>query len=127
MEHRTLLVIDDEPAITALIKRIAEACGYSVATTSDPEIFKEHVRREAPDLVCLDLAMPGTDGIELMRFLAGEQCQSKLLIMSGSEPQLLESALRLGEALGLEIAATIAKPLRIDALRELLTALNQKR
>lgn len=120
MANRSLIVIDDEPAITALIKRIAETCGYEVFTTSDPEMFKQRVRTEPPDLVCLDLAMPQVDGIELMRFLADEHCPSKLLIMSGSEPQLLHSALRLGEALGLPIAGTVAKPLRIEAFKELL-------
>jgi CheY-like chemotaxis protein len=123
MRRVTLLVIDDEPAITALIKRIAESCGYDVSATSDSEIFKQHVRAGAPELICLDLAMPDVDGIELMRFLAGEKCRSRLLIMSGSEPQLLQSALRLGEALGLPIAATVPKPLRIDAFRTLLTDL----
>ena len=119
----SLLVIDDEPAITALIKRIAESSGYEVIATSDPEAFKQHVRTAPPDLICIDLAMPHVDGIELMRFLASEQCPSKLLIISGSEPQLLHSALRLGEALGLPIEGTMPKPLRIDALKTLLTDL----
>jgi CheY-like chemotaxis protein len=123
MRCGSLLVIDDEPAITALIRRIAESSGYNVVATSDPEVFKQHVRNEPPDLICIDLAMPHVDGIELMRFLAGEQCRSKLLIMSGSEPQLLHSALRLGEALGLPIEGTIPKPLRIDAMKALLANL----
>jgi CheY-like chemotaxis protein len=121
----SLLVIDDEPAITALIKRIAESSGYTVVATSDAEIFKQRVRTDPPDLICMDLAMPQVDGIELMRFLAREQCQSKLLIMSGSEPQLLHSALRLGEALGLPIEGTIPKPLRLDVLRARLTDLSR--
>jgi CheY-like chemotaxis protein len=125
MAPETLLVIDDEPAITALVKRVAEPCGYEVLATSDPEEFKQRVRADAPDLICLDLAMPTVDGIELMRFLAGEGCRSKILVMSGSEPQLLSAALRLGEALGLPIAGTIAKPLRLDALRTLLTDLGK--
>jgi DNA-binding response OmpR family regulator len=119
----TLLVIDDEPAITALIKRTAEASGYEVIATSDAQTFKQQVQARHPHLVCLDLAMPEVDGIELMRFLAAEQFGAKLLIMSGSEPRLLQTALRLGEALGLDVAATIAKPLRIDALRALLAQL----
>ena len=123
MECGTLLVIDDEPAITALVRRTAESCGFEVFATSDPGAFKQRFQSAVPDLICLDLAMPGVDGIELMRFLAQEQCASKLLIMSGSEPQLLQAALRLGEALGLNVAATIAKPLRIQAFRTLLTGL----
>src|SRR5947199_9797176 len=114
---RTLLVIDDEPAITMLVKRIAEPFGYRVFATSDPDEFKQRCLAAPPDLIWLDLAMPTVDGIELMRFLASEQCQSKLLIMSGSDPQLLRSALSLGDALGLDVLGTIAKPLRDDELR----------
>jgi CheY-like chemotaxis protein len=126
MGRGKLLVIDDELAITALIKRIAESCGFEVFATSDPEIFKQQVRTDPPDLICFDLAMPEVDGIELMRFLSSEQCRSKLLIMSGSEPQLLQSALRLGEALGLPIAGTVPKPLRIEGFRELLLDLRRR-
>jgi CheY-like chemotaxis protein len=67
--------------------------------------------------------MPRVDGIELMRFLADEQCRSPLLIMSGSDPQLLRSALSLGDALGLEVLGKIAKPLRMDELRAVLDGL----
>jgi CheY-like chemotaxis protein len=123
MSQPTLLVIDDEPAITTLIRRTAESCGYRVLATSDPNDFKEHLRTDPPDLICMDLAMPQVDGIELMRFLAAQKCRSQLLIMSGSDPQLLQAALRLGEALGLPIAGTVPKPLRVDALRALLSGL----
>ncbi len=123
MECGTLLVIDDEPAITALVKRIAESCGFDTVSTSDPVAFKQHVRAGPPDVICLDVAMPHIDGIELLHFLAAENCPSKILIMSGSEPQLLQTALRLGEALGLPVAATMAKPLRVDTVRKILAGL----
>jgi CheY-like chemotaxis protein len=120
MRRQTLLVIDDEPAITTLIRRTAEPYGYQVFATSNPEEFKQRCIASPPDLICLDLAMPDTDGIELMRFLAREHYRSRLLIISGSDPQLLRSALSLGRAFGLNVTGTIAKPLRIHALRALL-------
>lgn len=123
--RQTLLVIDDEPAITTLVKRTAVPCGYQVFATSDPGQFKQHFIESPPDLICLDLAMPAVDGIELMRFLAGERCRSRLLIMSGSDPRLLQSALSLGHALGLDLAGTISKPLRIEAFRTLLMDLGR--
>jgi len=123
MECGTLLVIDDDPAITALVKRIAQSCGFTTVATSDPEAFKNHVRAASPDVICLDVAMPQIDGIELLRFLAAEICPSKILIMSGSEPQLLQTALRLGEALGLSVAGTMAKPLRVETVRKILAGL----
>lgn len=119
----TLLVIDDEPAITRLLKRMAEECGYDVIATTDADIFKQHVHDEGLALICLDLAMPGTDGIELLRFLAAEGCKSRVLVMSGSDRQWLHTALRLAEALGLDIAGSIPKPLQIGKVRALLEEL----
>jgi CheY-like chemotaxis protein len=119
----TLMVIDDEPAITALFKRVAQGCGYDVIATSDSEDFKQRVRAGDLDLICLDLGMPGTDGIELLRFLAAEECRCRVLIMSGSDPQLLHTALRLAEALGLNVVGSIPKPLQIAEVRQLLDAL----
>jgi DNA-binding response OmpR family regulator len=120
MKCGTLLVIDDEPAITTLLKRLAEGCGYDVIATSDAEAFRQHARENDLALICLDLAMPGTDGIELLRFLAAEGCRCRVLIMSGSDRRLLHTALRLAEALGLEIAGSIPKPLQIAEIRLLL-------
>ncbi|HEX8937469.1 MAG TPA: hypothetical protein VF776_04300 [Sphingomicrobium sp.] len=62
----TLVTIDDAPAITARIKRIARPCGYQ-------PLGNRILRRSSgmsngrPDLTCINLAMPGTDGIELVR------------------------------------------------------------
>jgi YesN/AraC family two-component response regulator len=64
--------------------------------------------------------MPCFDGIEILRFLARRQCRSQLLIISGFDPGMVQSALRLGEALGLNMAGTIAKPIDIAKLRRLL-------
>ena len=120
MARSRLLVIDDEPAITALIRRTAEPCGYEVVETSETEAFKKQLGALKPKVICLDLAMPGFDGIEILRFLARRQCASQLLIISGFDPVMVQSALRLGEALGLNMAGTFSKPIDIVKLRRLL-------
>jgi len=120
----SLFVIDDEPAICTLIQRIGEGCGYRVAVTSDPAVFKQQLQAVAPSVICLDLAMPGTDGIEMLRFLAAQGCRARLLIISGYQSAMVQMAVRLGEALGLEIAAVLSKPIRIAELRHLLLQLD---
>jgi YesN/AraC family two-component response regulator len=70
--------------------------------------------------------MPRFDGIEILRFLARQECRSRLLIISGFDPAMVQSALRLGEALGLNMAGTIAKPIDIARLRKLLGELTTK-
>jgi CheY-like chemotaxis protein len=121
----SLFVIDDEPAICTLIKRVAEGCGYPVAVASDPALFKQQYRAVAPSVICLDLAMPGSDGIELLRFLAAQGCRARVLVISGYNNAMVQMAVRLGEALGLEIAAVLTKPIRIAELRNLLLQLDR--
>ena len=123
MPGNTLFVVDDEPAICTLIQRIAEGCGYPVAVASDPAKFKQQFQAVAPSVICLDLAMPGSDGIEVLRFLAAQGCSARLLIISGYQSAMVQMAVRLGEALGLEIAGLLSKPIRIAELRSLLLQL----
>ena len=120
MSGNSLFVIDDEPAICALIQRVGEGCGYAVATASDPELFKHQFRAVAPRVICLDLAMPGSDGIEMLRFLAAEGCRARILVISGYNSAMVQMAVRLGQALGLEMAGVLGKPIRIADLRNLL-------
>ena len=60
--------------------------------------------------------MPGMDGVELLRFLADEDYNAPVLIVSGFDRRVLESAFRLGEALGLNMAGPLEKPVRLDQL-----------
>jgi CheY-like chemotaxis protein len=123
MPRNSLFVVDDEPAICTLIQRIGEGCGYPVAATSDPAVFQQQFRAVEPSVICLDLAMPGSDGIEVLRFLADQNCQARVLVISGYQSAMVQMAVRLGEALGLEIAAVLAKPIHIAELRRLLLQL----
>ena len=65
----------------------------------------------------------GYTGVELLRFLANENYRSPVLIVSGFDRRVLESAFRLGEALGLNMAGPLEKPVRLERLEELLTDL----
>ena len=120
MSGKSLFVIDDEPAICALIQRVGEGCGYAVAVASDPALFKQQFHAVSPSVICLDLSMPGSDGIEMLRYLAAQACAARVLIISGYTSGMVQMAVRLGEALGLVMAGVLAKPIRIAELRTLL-------
>jgi CheY-like chemotaxis protein len=64
--------------------------------------------------------MPGMDGVELIRFLADQNYDAPVLIFSGFDRRVLESAFRLGEALGLTMVGPIEKPVRFEVLQETL-------
>ena len=74
-------------------------------------------------MVAVDLGMPGMDGIELNRFLAEQDYRGPVLIVSGFDRRVLESAFRLGEALGLNMVGPVEKPVRFEVLEELLSKL----
>jgi len=74
-------------------------------------------------MVALDLGMPGMDGVELIRFLAEQDFRSPVLIVSGFDRRVLDSAFRLGEALGLNMAGPLEKPVRLEQLETLLNEL----
>jgi DNA-binding response OmpR family regulator len=115
-----LLLIDDEPQLAAFVANAATISGFeAVETGKDPE-FREEFDTERPRMVALDLGMPGMDGVELLRFLADRDFEGPVLIISGFDRRILESAFRLGEALGLNMVGPLEKPARLEALEAIL-------
>jgi len=120
MHGNRLLVIDDEPAVGKTINMIASGCGYEVRVTSDAVSFLDQLQRWHPTHIALDLQMPVVDGIELLRILGGRRCPAKIVIVSGVEGRVVETARRLGLERGLAIPAVLLKPFRAAELRHLL-------
>jgi DNA-binding response OmpR family regulator len=120
MTRPRLLLIDDEPALAAFVANAAEMTGFEPVVTSDDTLFRDEFHAEVPGMVALDLGMPGMDGVELLRFLSAEAFGGPVLIISGFDRRVLESAFRLGEALGLRMVGPLEKPARLEALEEIL-------
>lgn len=119
-----LLVIDDEEDICETLGELAMAKGFDVATISDPGMVADKLKTFTPDIIMLDLLMPGTDGVELLRVLADQVKDAKICLMSGSDSRVLNSARRLGSAHGLDVVAALEKPLDIGAIRKTLDQLS---
>jgi DNA-binding response OmpR family regulator len=64
---RQVLVVDDEPHIRAVLRGYLEADGFAVSEAGDGETALHLVRDGAPDLVLLDVMLPGMDGLEVLR------------------------------------------------------------
>lgn len=114
-----LIVVDDDPAIGAFVTGEAEAAGYAVETLHQPLRLLRHLQ-PAPDLILLDLMLPGMDGVEVLRHLAASECPARIVLMSGCDRRVLETAGRLAAAQSLNIAGYLEKPIRAPALRALL-------
>jgi DNA-binding response OmpR family regulator len=114
--RRRLLLIDDELSVARFIAHAAEECGYEAIITVTAESFRSQYLALEPDVVVLDLALPRSDGVELLRFLAEEKSGSLVLLISGFDQRVLEAAVRLGTALGLRMTAPLQKPVRLQQL-----------
>jgi len=123
MPQPRLLLIDDEPVLADFLASAATEAGFEPVITSEDQQFRDEFLAARPDMVALDLGMPGMDGVELIRFLAEQDYKAPVLIVSGFDRRILESAFRLGEALGLTMAGPIEKPVRFDELETLLQQL----
>ena len=118
-----LLLIDDEPQLADFVANAGDLCGYAPQVADGDEDFRAQFIALRPAVVALDLGMPGSDGVELLRFLAEREFNGPVLIISGFDRRVLDSAFRLGEALGLNMAGPLEKPTRLEALEELLLQL----
>ena len=117
------LLIDDEPGIGRLIKRVADGCGFTAAFTTDADEFKRIYGAHPVEVIAVDLSMPGFDGVEVLQLLAETGCRASVLVISGFDRRVVEASIRLGEALGLRMAGMMAKPLDVEEVRSVLTSL----
>jgi DNA-binding response OmpR family regulator len=69
MDVRAILVVEDEMNIARLVRDYLEHAGFEVTVTGDGEAAAASVRRSKPDLVVLDLGLPGQDGLDVAREL----------------------------------------------------------
>ena len=66
-DHRRILVVDDEPQITRVLRTTLSAQGYDLRVANDGETALEIMKDWTPDLIITDLSMPQMDGLELTR------------------------------------------------------------
>jgi EAL domain-containing protein (putative c-di-GMP-specific phosphodiesterase class I)/CheY-like chemotaxis protein len=119
-----LLIIDDNADLAAFVAKVARSCDYEVSVTSHAQEFCDLHQSWQPSHVLMDLEMPGTDGVELLRYLASEKSQAIVLLMSGHSLKVLESARRVAVERGLSVGPMISKPVRVAVLREMLLSVN---
>ncbi|MCH9651095.1 MAG: EAL domain-containing response regulator [Deltaproteobacteria bacterium] len=116
-----LLIVEDDPEIGALIGRIAEKCGFETAISADFETL--HGENLASySVVILDLHLPRVDGVEIIRFLAAEECQAGLILVSGVDKRLIKAAEKIARERGLRVVGSLTKPFHPTELRKFLQA-----
>jgi two-component system response regulator ResD len=81
----TVLVIDDEPTIREVVVRYLEREGYKALEAADGEEARALLGRYSPSLVILDLMLPGTDGLELCRWIRSYSALPVIMLTARGE------------------------------------------
>jgi signal transduction histidine kinase/ActR/RegA family two-component response regulator len=105
----TILVVDDEVHIRQLLRQMLTEAGYGVLEAAEGTIAITEARQHRPDLVILDVNMPGLSGIDVARLLRTHKgtAQIPILILSVEDPQI---------SAGSGVTAHLTKPVEMEAL-----------
>jgi len=122
MAERKILVVDDEPAAVEFVKAILEGDGTTVISASDGKAGLEAAAKEKPDLVVLDVQMPGMNGFQVFAELRKNEATAGIpvVMLTGvaEKTGIGFSKEDMGEFLGGEPAGYCEKPVDPAALQE---------
>ena len=112
---KTVLVVDDEPDIRDSVRTVLEQEGYAVDTAENGLRFIEKAKKSVPDLVLLDIMMPGMDTREILERLKEESIKVKIIFLTVVRLSEDEKNLLLKMA---NIVDYITKPFDLNDLLE---------
>ena len=95
-ERVRVLAVDDDPQALRYVRDALLKSGYTPVVTGDPEEALRLVEEEKPDLVLLDLMLPGTDGIELMKDILGAGDVPVIFVSAYGRDELIARAFDMG-------------------------------
>src|SRR5919204_2861051 len=112
-----LLLVDDEPAVRELLQEYFAGQGYKISTAPNGETALAAVRAQRPDLVMLDIRMPGLDGVEVLRRLRRHDTTLPVVMVTANEDVELAR-----ELLGMGAFDYVAKPFDFSHLEQVVAA-----
>jgi DNA-binding response OmpR family regulator len=129
---KTVLVVDDEPIVREVVVRYLEREGYQTLEASDGDAARDTLDRARPDLVILDVMLPGTDGLELCRWIRSTSQLPVIMLTARGEEADRIVGLELGaddyvtkpfspRELAARVRSVLRRSERIDDVVERLT------
>jgi len=115
---RKVLLIDDDPVVTAMYGKMLREQGFDVEVAGDGEEGLEAIRRELPDVVLLDLDMPKVSGISWLKTVRNRQRSKNLpvvILTGGGKRRLLREA-KHSDAIFVLSKATVRPEIVVEAL-----------
>lgn len=119
MSQKKILIVDDELDLVVVVRYRLESEGFVVIAANDGETAIEKVKSESPDLILLDVMMPGIDGYEVCKRLKSDDKYKDIPII-----MLTAKVQKLDRETGLKLGANdyIAKPFDTADLLEKIQA-----
>ena len=111
-----LLAFDDDREIVETICAIGVRAGFRTASSTSSDRLRELVETMKPDVVVLDLQMPGDDGVSALRYLADSRSTAKIFLVTGMDERTIAAAEQYGLRRGLSVFGTLQKPFDPDEL-----------
>ncbi|MBW7477764.1 response regulator [Paenibacillus oenotherae] len=112
MDKKKVLIVDDQNGIRVLLMEVFSSEGYATFQASNGKLALEIVRDEAPDLVLLDMKIPGMDGLEILKHLKAINKEIKVIMMTAyGELDMIKEATDHGALMH------FTKPFDIDEMR----------
>jgi len=121
-----LLIVDGAGDVTDSVGTVARNHGYTVATASSGARFVQLLESFQPTLIMMELHLPDTDGVELLRSLAARACSANIVLLGSVDERVLGAAHELGMSHGLTMCGTLAKPIATNELQAKLAAMRHE-
>jgi two-component system, response regulator, stage 0 sporulation protein F len=114
---KKILIVDDQFGIRVLLQEVLVQEGYKVFQAPNGPTALDIVKTQSPDLILLDMKIPGMDGLEILRNIRKMEVDTKVIMMTAyGELDLIQEAMEMGAL------AHFTKPFDIDELRQAVNA-----
>ena len=117
---RRVLILDDDPMMTRTLELSLQGSDIQTQSANHHQVFFRQIAHWRPDIIVLDLMMPGMDGVQVIAEMAEKGHRADLIIISGIDRQTLESAQRTAQMRGFRVLGSLVKPFRIRELKALV-------
>jgi len=95
-QNRCIMVVDDEQTILRLLDYTLKPAGYDVVLASDGSSALKLLKQHSPDLVILDIMMPGLNGFQVLRLMRQRSSVPVMMLTARREAETVRDALNLG-------------------------------
>jgi two-component system, response regulator, stage 0 sporulation protein F len=113
MQDKKLLIVDDQYGIRVLLYEVFGKEGYQTFQAANGKQALDIVKKDSPDLVILDMKIPGMDGLEILKEIKKMNIDIKVIMMTAyGELDMIKEATELGAI------THFTKPFDIDELRQ---------